>query len=59
MNLRTLCLFLALAVTSSFFASCESMSTDPAPGGITGYSTGMNPQAIREWQDRSIRQLAY
>lgn len=59
MKYRTLFVFLALAVTSSLFTSCESMSTDPAPGGITGYSTGMNPQAIREWQDRSIRQLAY
>ena len=41
------------------FTGCEAMSTDPAPGGITATEIGMNSASVREWQDRTIRQLAY
>lgn len=52
-------LFLVFSVAALFLTGCESLSTDPAPGGISSTGTGMNSQSIREWQDRSIRQLAY
>ena len=50
--------FLLLTVAPCF-TGCESMSTDPAPGGIRDTATGMNAASIQEWQDRTIRQLAY
>jgi hypothetical protein len=59
MKLVQFTLFLVLSMAAFLLTSCESLSTDPAPGGISSASTGMNSQSIREWQDRSIRQLAY
>mgnify|MGYP001166057256 CR=1 FL=1 len=59
MKLVRFALILVFSVAAFSLTSCESLSTDPAPGGITSPGTGMNSQSIREWQDRSIRQLAY
>jgi hypothetical protein len=59
MKFPSLTLLFSVVIASGFLTSCESLSTDPAPGGISATGTGMNSQSIREWQDRSIRQLAY
>lgn len=59
MNLVRLSLFFVFSAAAFSLTSCESLSTDPAPGGISSPGTGMNTQSIQEWQDRSIRQLAY
>lgn len=59
MNRRSLFLILALLATAPLFTSCITMSEDPAPGGITATNTGMDRTSAVEWQDRTIRQLAY
>ncbi len=50
---------LAFLVSASSLTSCGTFSSDPAPGGISASETGMNRESISEWQDRTIRQLAY
>ena len=59
MKRPTSLIFACLALSASFLASCESLSTDPAAGGIKASETGMNLESLKDWQDRSIRQLAY
>lgn len=52
-------LFLVLAAGSSLFTSCTTTSEDTAPGGISASETGMNRESIYQWQDRTMRELAY
>lgn len=53
-------LFLLLvAPLACLLSACGTFSTDPAPGGISATETGMNAATIRDWQDQTIRQLAY
>lgn len=56
---RLLLLSLLAAPLACFLNACGTLSTDPAPGGISASETGMNAATIREWQDRTIRNLAY
>lgn len=56
---RPLLVLLLLVGASFFLTSCGTFSSDYAPGGISSTETGLNPYAISQWQDRSIRQLAY
>lgn len=56
---RFLLLSLLAAPLACFLGACGTLSTDPAPGGISASETGMNAATIREWQDRTIRNLAY
>lgn len=58
MKRNVLFLLLLLATVAPGLTGC-TISDDPAPGGITSSETGMNATSIREWQDRTIRQLAY
>lgn len=50
---------LCLGGLSPLFTSCSTFSEDSAPGGITANRIGMDAQGVRDWQDRTIRQLAY
>lgn len=50
---------LCLSVISMIFTSCATVSEDSAPGGIRSNEVGMDVQGVRDWQDRTIRQLAY
>jgi hypothetical protein len=52
-------LFLVLAAGSSLFIGCTTTSEDTAPGGISASETGMNRESIYQWQDRTMRELAY
>ncbi len=52
-------LFLLLATGSGLFTSCTTTSDDSAPGGISASETGMNRESIYNWQDRTMRELAY
>jgi hypothetical protein len=52
-------LFLVLAAGSSLFTSCTTTAEDTAPGGISASQTGMNRESIYQWQDRTMRELAY
>lgn len=54
---RCFCLLLLFPVL--LLSSCGTMSTDPAPGGISAADTGMTTTTARQWQDRTIRNLAY
>ncbi len=56
---RPLCFLLLLPVLASLLTSCGTFSTDPAPGGIRASETGMSVQSVQDWQDRTIRRLAY
>jgi len=60
MNRRDL-LLLALLVfgVAPWLTGCVTFSEDHAPGGIKATETGMNLETIKDWQDRTIRQLAY
>ena len=40
-------------------AGCQSLSDDAAPGGIKASETGMNTQSIQQWQDQTVKRLAY
>ncbi|HRQ91138.1 MAG TPA: hypothetical protein PLA50_20270 [Bacteroidia bacterium] len=59
MKLSTLLLLFFSAAAALSFTSCATVSEDPAPGGIKASDTGMNLQNVRDWQDRTIRRLAY
>ncbi len=52
--------FLLLVALSGWaLVGCGTLSEDPAPGGIKASETGMNVQTIRDWQDQTVRRLAY
>lgn len=56
----TLRLSLALvAFAALFLAGCQTMSDDAAPGGIKASETGMNTRSIQQWQDQTVKRLAY
>jgi hypothetical protein len=59
MNRSAFFLFLVLAFGSVFCTSCETTSDDTAPGGISASQTGMSRESIYQWQDRTMRELAY
>lgn len=52
-------LLLLLATVAPGLTGCGTFSTDPAPGGISAAETGMSAQSVQDWQDRTIRRLAY
>ncbi len=52
-------LFVVLALAGGCLTSCGTFSTDSAPGGISSPTTGLDPYAINQWQDRTVRELAY
>lgn len=52
-------LLCSLSLASLLFVGCQTMSDDPAPGGIQASDTGMNVQKMKQWQDRTTRSLAY
>ena len=56
---RLILFLLCLSALSPFLTSCGTLSEDSAPGGIRADSIGMDAQGVRDWQDRTIRQLAY
>lgn len=51
--------FLLMAAGSGLFTSCTTTSDDTAPGGISASETGMNRESLFQWQDRTMRELAY
>jgi hypothetical protein len=57
--MKPVLLILLLASFAGLLSSCGTMSTDPAPGGISAAETGMTTTTARQWQDRTIRSLAY
>ncbi len=59
MKRSLLVLLLLIAALAPGLTGCGTLSTDPAPGGISAAETGMNAQSIQDWQDRTIRRLAY
>lgn len=59
MKCLTFSLFLLIAAGSGLFTSCTTTSDDSAPGGISASETGMNRESIFQWQDRTMRELAY
>lgn len=52
-------LFLLLAAGSGLFTSCATTSDDSAPNGISALDSGMSRDSIYQWQDRTMRELAY
>ncbi len=52
-------LFFLLVSGSALVTSCTTTSDDTAPGGISASETGMNRESIYNWQDRTMRELAY
>jgi hypothetical protein len=58
MKRRALFLLLIVAAIATGLTGC-TISDDPAPGGITATETGINAASVHEWQDRTIRELAY
>jgi hypothetical protein len=57
--MKPVLLLLLLAPFAVLLSSCGTMSTDPAPGGISAADTGMTTTTARQWQDRAVRNLAY
>ncbi|MBP6785166.1 MAG: hypothetical protein KA152_15325 [Verrucomicrobiales bacterium] len=53
MKCYPLCLFLLIAVVSSFLTSCETTSNN------SGSGTRMSRDSGDQWQDRTLRQMAY
>lgn len=57
--MRPLLCAIFLFGSSALLSSCGTFSTDPAPGGITNPHTGMDAYSAAQWQNETIRRLAY
>jgi uncharacterized protein YceK len=57
--MKPILLILLVIPFACLLGACGTMSTDPAPGGISAAETGMTTTTARQWQDRTIRTLAY
>jgi len=57
--MKPILLSLLVIPFACLLGACGTMSTDPAPSGISAAETGMTTTTARQWQDRTIRNLAY